>query len=67
MLFPKLNDSLTIALWVNEFTWLLEIVRRVMFNAREGEDSYDAAISYAKGALAFDLVATLPQVATGLD
>ena len=67
MLFPKLNDSMSMALWVNEFAWLLEIARRIMFNARDGVDPYDAAISYMKGTLAFDLVATLFQVASGLD
>ena len=36
LLFPDLNQHLYMLLWVNELAWVCEIVRRLMFNAREG-------------------------------
>ena len=51
-------------MWVNEVVWALEIVRKVQFNATEGQDPMEAAAIYVKSTMILDLVATLPQVAS---
>ena len=32
MLFPDLNESLFKLLWINEVAWIIEIIRRLIFN-----------------------------------
>ena len=46
----------------NELVWALDIIRRLMFNAPDGEDSYAVAIDYIKGQFIFDILASLPQL-----
>ena len=64
MIFPELNETLIKLLWVNEVMWLLEIIRKVMFNAAEGEDCMEAALRYMRSTMILDVVATLPQMAS---
>ena len=66
-LFPELNETLFALLIVNEVAWLLELFRRMLFNAKKGMDGYDAAITYIKGTFVLDLAATLPQVVSYLN
>ena len=47
-------------LWINEIAWFCEIIRRVMFNAKKGQDSMASAIEYIRDDFLFDLIATLP-------
>ena len=67
MLFPELNTSLFIPLWVNEFAWLLEIARRLLFDSKGGKDQAELAIIYIRGSFLIDLMAVLPNCASGLD
>ena len=61
MLFPELNEKLSVVLWANEVAWVLEIVRKMFFNAEEEEeDASIAALKYIKSTLILDVLATLP-------
>jgi len=46
--------------------WILEICRKIFFDAEKGQDSFEKAIIYMKSTMLFDLCATLPQTASGL-
>lgn len=52
---------------MNEIVWILEICRKVFFDAEKGQDSFEKAIVYVKSTMIFDISATLPQVASGLN
>jgi len=36
MIFPDLNKSLFVYITINELAWILEIVRKLLFDAAEG-------------------------------
>lgn len=67
MIFPELNESWRNMLMAVEVGWVLDIARRLFFNASDGEDPYVVAVDYAKGQFIWDAVATLPQVVSFLD
>ena len=46
--------------------WALDMVRKCLFNAKDGEDPYDAVVNYIRTTLILDLVATAPQLASGM-
>ena len=62
MLEPELNERLRTICIFNELVWALDIIRMLMFNAPDGEDSFAFAIDYIKGQFIFDILATLPQL-----
>ena len=51
---------------INETGWILDILRRLLFDATEGEDSYAVAVEYIKGQFVWDILATVPQAASYL-
>ena len=57
------------ALWINEFIWALDIVRKVFDKPKNSRliDSYDIAMAYFKSTFALDLIAFLPQILSALD
>lgn len=65
VVFPELNQSLYIGLWLNESIWLIDIFRNLLF--QKGEDTYLSAIKYIKNRLAFDTLAILPQLLSGME
>ena len=67
MLWPDLSEDMKIWLWLNEAIWLLEIARRLIFSAEDHEDSYEVALNYIRSSFPFDVIATLPQIASFLD
>lgn len=67
MLWPHYNEDWLTLLWLNEAIWLLEIARRLLFSAKDDEDSYEVALNYIRSSLLLDVIATLPQIASFLD
>ena len=60
MLWPQMNEDMSILFWLTESIFLLEIVRKLAFDADEGADAYEVALAYIKSNFAIDVVATLP-------
>lgn len=61
MIFPEMNLELTKYLFINEFFWFLDIVRKLLFSSPvPGEDTYTSAVKYIKSTLILDLLALLP-------
>ena len=67
MIWNDLNVTMKNLLWINEIVWILEICRKIFFNAKKGEDPYDVAVQYIKSTMLLDIMATLPQAASNLD
>lgn len=67
MIFPDLNQNILPSLALNEIAWVLEMFRRLFFNAEEGQDSYTVAIDYIKSDFVFEFLAAFPQVFSYLD
>ena len=67
MTFPDLNQPLFFYLWLNELTWIIDIIRKLICTTRPGMDAYAVAVRYIKTTLIFDVLATLPQVASFLN
>ena len=55
-------------LWFNELVWILDVVRKFGDKPKKSKarDIYENAINYMKSYLLVDLVACLPQIASGL-
>ena len=71
ILWPELreeNEFIEQALWLNEFFWVMDILRKFFLRRRKHAkgDLFDNAIAYLKSSFIFDLISTLPQVASGL-
>ena len=75
ILWPDITEdseskTLYYLLWLNELFFLLDMIRK-FFDPPKGSraalDVYEIAINYIKGNLILDVVATLPQVASGLN
>ena len=71
ILWPELgedNKTLYYVLWLNEFMWLLDILRKLFDKPKKHAhmDFYDHVISYFKSYFILDLISTLPQSASGL-
>ena len=64
MIFPELNETLMNLLWVNEVSWVVEIIRKAQFNVAEGEEAMEAAVRYMRSTMILDVAATLPQIAS---
>ena len=65
-----LSQSLYGYFWLNELVWVLEMIRKLLFNTEASDgskDSMTAAIEYIKGTFLLDLIATLPQVASAMN
>ena len=67
MIFPELNEELMNLLWINEIFWFLDIVRKLLFQYKPGEDTYNIAVKYIKTRLWLDLIALLPQILYFMD
>jgi len=74
ILWPELgseteNKTIYYILWLNEFIWLVDIVRKPFDKPKKSRatDVYENAIAYFKSHLILDAVALLPQIASGLD
>ena len=71
MMYPELNDiqNLYYMLWMNELVWVLDIVRKFGDKPKKSKarDIFENAIAYMKSYLIIDLVATFPQIASGLN
>ena len=67
MLFPQKSEELFGSIVMVEFIWVLEMVRRLMFNAEAGQDPAEAAILYIRLEFFYDLFSTLPQIVSGFD
>lgn len=66
MIFPNLKTNLYYLLWLNEFFWILDIAHKLLMQKKPGKDPYDMAVSYIKSTFILDLIATFPQVASGM-
>lgn len=74
ILWPEITDqqvegkTLYYALWCNELCFLLDMIRKFFDPPKRGRqlDVYEVAIAYMKSTLILDVLATLPQVASGL-
>ena len=67
MIFPSLNEDLKFLLWMNEFYWICDGARKLFFQSKPGQDPYETALGYIKSTLILDVIATLPQVASGMN
>ena len=71
ILWPELNDEETMnnLLWLNELVFALDILRKFIDKPKKSRavDSYEIAVAYIKSTLFIDVIATLPQVASGLN
>ena len=71
ILWPELNDEGTMKnlLWLNELAFALDILRKFIDKPKKSRavDTYEIAIAYIKSTFVFDVIATLPQVASGLN
>lgn len=63
-LYPELeeNEKFYYALWLNEFIWILDIIRKIFHKPKKSRarDSYENALIYIKTTLILDVVAGLP-------
>ena len=55
-------------LWANELVWTLDIFRKFLVKPKKSRatDTYEIAVAYIKSTLIIDLIATLPQLTSGL-
>jgi len=60
MIFPEMTKSLMNFLYLNEFVWFLDIVRKLLFQNEAGEDTYTSAVKYIKSTLILDLISLMP-------
>lgn len=67
MVFPELNAYFFNFLWLSELLWLLDIARKILLQHKPGMDSFEAAVYYMKTTLILDVMATLPQVSSGMN
>ena len=69
MLWPDLNKDLNMLLWANELVFALDILRKFMVKPKKSltTDTYEIAVAYLKSSFIFDVISSLPQVASGLD
>ena len=74
LLWPELsleeeNKNSWYMLWANELFWTLDMARK-FFNKRTGRpinDTYELAQAYIKSTLILDVIATLPQILSGIN
>ena len=54
---------------MNELIWALDILRKLFIKPKKNTtvDTYENAVAYIKSTLIIDVIATLPQIASGLD
>ena len=69
ILWPDLNKDLNILLWTNELIFALDILRKFIVKPKKSRetDTYEIAVAYLKSSFIFDVISTVPQVASGLD
>ena len=70
ILWPEFIENKTVfyLLWFNEFIWLLDMIRKFAYQpGKQNQDTYEMAINYMRSTLILDVVALLPQVASGLN
>ena len=74
MMWPEMSMRehhlyLSYAFWLNELIWVLDIVRKIFDKPKKSraDDIYENAILYIKSTLILDLVASIPQLASGLN
>ena len=72
MMWPEMQIEIFYTpLWIVEIVYVINIARKLLFNQKNTitrkQDAFEAAVDYIKSTLIFDVLSTLPQVASAMN